>query len=104
MHITLLSARHVLGPSLLRREGWKDREERIKGGREDTQRSRGRRGAEMESDLNGKEGRRKERGRSERRDWTDKKNGNECMTDEGWNESRRLKKTRKGGGQDRRWG
>lgn len=44
-------------------EGWKDREERIEGGREDMKRSRGRRGAEMkESDLNRKEERQRQRG------------------------------------------
>ena len=33
------------------------------------------------------------RGRSVRRDRKDKENSNECMTDEGWNERRRGKKT-----------
>lgn len=42
-------------------EKWTDREERIEGAREDMKKSRGRRGAEMkESDLNRKEGRRRE--------------------------------------------
>lgn len=80
MHITLLSGRHVLGPSLLRREGWKDGEER----EEEKMFQREGGGAEMKgSDLNRKEGRRRQGGRGDRKD---KENGNECMSDEGWNE------------------
>lgn len=73
MHITLLSACHVLGPSLLRVKGWKDWEERIERGREDIPGGGG--GAEMKaSDLNRKEGRRRRGGvRGER----DKENGSE---------------------------
>lgn len=41
MHITLLSVHFVLGPWLFTREGWKNREERIEGERDDMKRSEG---------------------------------------------------------------